>query len=182
MRGLSVCLPFQVFTPARASARTVVIDQPMSALSLRIFSMLTRAAPGSTCTSSSGNFFLITSAVAAAMGVHVPPVGPAEKMRPTGDWAGAAAGLAATRTAASAAMRQRIRVRAVIRGTSLVLSVSEKRRDPAARVEAERARLAHDREVGALGDGGQERFRAFDLAEHQGVLDPDHPGVLGRGE
>jgi len=62
---------------------TVVIDHAMSALSLRIFSMFTRAAPGSTSTSSSGYLRLMTSAVAAAMGVHVPPVGPAEKVRLT---------------------------------------------------------------------------------------------------
>ena len=56
-------------------------------MSFRIFSMFTRAAPGSTRTSSSGNFRLITSAVAAAMGVHDPPVGPAEKTSLTFCWA-----------------------------------------------------------------------------------------------
>ena len=56
--------------PARSSS-----TRPRSVLSLRIFSMLTRAAPGSTSTSSSGNFFLITSAVAAAIGVQRPAGG-----------------------------------------------------------------------------------------------------------
>src|SRR5574342_826163 len=67
------------------------MDQPRSALSLRIFSMLTRAAPGSPCTSTSGHFFLITSAVAAAIGVQLPPVGPAEKTRLAFCWAAAGA-------------------------------------------------------------------------------------------
>src|SRR3990172_11396468 len=59
------------------------MDQPRSALSVRIFSMLTSAAPGSTWMSRSGNFFLTTSAVAAAMGIHEPPVGPEVKVRLT---------------------------------------------------------------------------------------------------
>src|SRR5512145_3401361 len=62
------------------------MDQARSALSFRIFSMLTSAAPGSTSTSSSGYFFLMTSAVAAAIGVQVPPVGPAEKTNVAFDW------------------------------------------------------------------------------------------------
>jgi hypothetical protein len=69
---------------------TVVIDQPISALSVRIFSMLTKAAPGSTCTLTSGTLLLITWDTEAANGVQLPPVGPAEKMTSVFCWAWAA--------------------------------------------------------------------------------------------
>ena len=50
----------------------------------------------------SGNFCLITSAVAAAMDVQVPPVGPAENTRFTFCCAEAGLANAASQTAASA--------------------------------------------------------------------------------
>src|SRR3990170_4315687 len=115
MRGLSVCLPFHVLAPARASASTVVMDQPRSALSLRIFSIFTSAAPGSTWTSTSGKRFLITSAVAAAIGVQVPPVGPAEKTRLTFC---ASAGRGRSRARARAKTIQRV----VLIGGNLLLN------------------------------------------------------------
>src|SRR6266850_453244 len=113
--------------------------------------MLTRAAPGSTSTSSSGNFFLITSAVAAAIGVQVPPVGPAEKTRLVFCWASAgmlraAATMAVTRYTSR---RARIVIEQSLLGT---LAVREQRDDPACRVESEGLPRADHGQVGTLGD------------------------------
>ena len=84
---------------------TVVIDQPISALSVRIFSMLTSAAPGSTCTLSSGKRLLMTCDAAAAIGVQLPPVGPALKMTSVFCWAWA--GPAAASDSAATSERRR---------------------------------------------------------------------------
>src|SRR6266508_4343813 len=180
--GLSVCLPCQVFVPARASASTVVMDQPRSALSLRIFSMLTSAAPGSTCTSSSGNFFLMTSAVAAAIGVQVPPVGPAEKMRLAFCWATAGAARHAPARNITAANTLRVR-NGVMSGVSLRAPRSGPERNDLSRgVEAERACLAYDFEIRALLDVWEEGLGALDLPDHERILDPDDPRPFGRRE
>src|SRR5712692_8891493 len=57
-------------------------------------------------------------------------------------------------------------------------SVSE-RNDLARGVEAERAGLPQNLEVGALPDVGEVGLGALDLSDHERVLDPDDPRLLG---
>src|SRR5262249_15929285 len=60
-------------------------------------------------------------------------------------------------------------------------SVAE-RNDLARCVERQRPGLPNDFEIGALLDVRKEGFGALDLADHQGVLDPDDPGLPGPGQ